>query len=132
MPLIHVVRPFGADSAPSLRWTNGIIAHFSMSLRVRIDARTEVARHHLCPKANSEIGLPVAQRHADPIDLTMHKIFTVVRALRAAENCGAGMPFHGFRQRVAKTGAPDIERVTEVHQSLTDTAGRCGLLMQDE
>jgi hypothetical protein len=53
----------------------------------------------------------------------MHEVFGVIRALRTTEDCGAGMIIHRFRQRIAKAGTPDVERVAELRQSLTDTAG---------
>ena len=43
-----------------------------------------------------------------------------------------GMVIHCLRQRIAETRTPDIKRIAEFRQRLTDTAGRRVLLVQDE
>jgi hypothetical protein len=94
-----------------------------MALRMRVDASAEVTGHHLRTEADSEIGLLVTQRHSDPVDLPMHELLVVVRALRAAKDHRAGVIVHLFRQRIAKARASDIERIAELRQGLADAAG---------
>src|SRR5512139_1654620 len=124
MPLVDMVGPFGTDHPAGLGRADWIIADLGMTLRMGIDARTKMTCHHLSAEADTEIRLLVAQRHTDPIDFPMHKIFVVVRALRAAEDRGTGMVIHGFRQRIAKAWAPDVEWIAELRQSLANAAGR--------
>ena len=91
-----------------------------------------MARQHLRAETDAEIRLLVPQRHADPIDLAADEILIVVRALRAAKNRRAGMVVHRLRQRIAKTRAPNVERIAEFRQRLADAARRGMLLMQNE
>src|SRR4249919_3572614 len=81
MPLIDVVGPIRADGASSLSRTDRVVADLGMTLRMWIDTRTEMTRHHLRAKANTEIWLLVAQRHCDPVDLSPHEFFIVIGAL---------------------------------------------------
>src|SRR5262249_43719469 len=118
-----MVRPFPTDVASGFRRPDRIVADFSMTLRMRVDARTEVAGHHLRTKADSEIRLLVAQRHTDPVDLPMHKLLVVIGTLRTPEDNCAGMVIHCLRQRVAKAGASDVERMAKPRQRLADSAG---------
>ena len=99
---------------------------------MRINAAAEMARHHLRAEADAEIGLLVAQRHADPVDLATDEVLFIVGALRTAENRGAGMLVHRLRQRIAETRPPDVERIAELGQHLADAAGRGMLLVQNE
>ena len=91
-----------------------------------------MAREHLRAETDAEIRLLVPQRHADPIDFPADKVLIVVRALRAAENRRTGVLIHRLRQRIAKTRAPNVERVAEFRQRLADAARRGMLLMQNE
>src|SRR5262245_37277767 len=97
-----------------------------------VDARTEVAGHHLRTKADSEIGLLVAQRHTDPVNFAMHKLLGVIGTLRPTEDHCTCVVIHRLRQRIAKARAPDVERIAKLRQSLTDSAGRRVFLMQNE
>ena len=110
----------------------GIIADLGVTVRMREDAGAEMARHHLRAEADAEIGLLVAQRHADPVDLALHELLVVVGALRAAENHRAGVAVHRFRQRIAEARPADVERIAEFGQHLADPAGRGMFLVQDE
>src|SRR5512138_2686409 len=103
-----------------------------MTLRMRVDARTKVPRHHLRAEADAEIRLLVAQGHTDPVDLPIHEFLVVVGALRPAKDHSAGMFIHRFRQWVTEAGAPDVERVAKSRQRLADAAWRRMFLMQDE
>ena len=88
--------------------------------------------HHLRAKADAEIRLVVAQRHTDPVDLALDEIFVVVGALRAAENHRAGVAVHRLWQRVAEPWPADVERKTELRQSMSDATGRRIFLMENE
>src|SRR5579864_467057 len=132
MPLINMVRPFGADFPARVCRPDRIIADFGMTLRVRINAGAKLACHHLRSQADSQVRFFVAQRHADPVDLPLYKFLAVVGALRPAENRRTSMLLHRLRQRIAKSGPADIERIAELCQRLADAAGRGVLLMQDE
>src|SRR5262249_1934137 len=103
-----------------------------MTLRMRVDARTEMAGHHLRTEADPEIRLLVAQRHADPVDLPLHELFVVVCALRTAKDHSTGVVIHRFRQRITKARASDVERIAKLRQGLADSAGRGMLLMEDK
>ena len=76
------------------------------------DTLTQVPGQHLPTEADTEIGLLIAQRHADPVDLGLDEVVGIVGALRAAEDHGAGMVCHGFGQWIAEARAADVELVT--------------------
>ena len=99
---------------------------------MRIDPAAEMARHHLRAEADAEIRLLVAQRHADPVGLTLDEVVVVVGALRPAEDHRAGMFVHRLGQRIVEARPADVERIAELGQHLPDTAGRGMLLMQDD
>jgi len=124
VPLIDVVGPIRTDVASSLCRTDWIIADLGVALRMWIDLRTKMARHHLRTEANAEIWLFVTQRNADPVDLSPQEFFIVIGALRATEDSRAGMPFHRLGQRIAKSRPSNVERIAELCQRLADAAGR--------
>jgi len=132
VPLIDVVGPIRTDLASRLGRPDRIVTDLSMTLRMWVDSGTKVARHHLRTETNAEIWLFVAQRDTNPVDLPPQEFFIVVGTLWAAEDGSSRMIVHRLRQRIAKTWPPDIERIAEIRQRLTDAARRGMLLMQYE
>ena len=123
MPLIDVIGPLLAELEPGRGRADRIIADLGVAFRMRIDPLAEMARHHLRAEADAEIRLLVAQRHADPVGLTLDEILIVVGALRPAEDHRAGMFVHRLGQRIAEARPADVERIAELGQHLPDTAG---------
>src|SRR5437868_3212351 len=99
---------------------------------MRIDARTEMTRHHLCAEADAEERALLAQGHADPVDLALDVVVTVVCAHRPAEDHDAGVTVHRLGQRVAKTRTADVEREAKLAQGIADTAGLRLLAVQND
>src|SRR3569833_446501 len=99
---------------------------------MRSALRAEMPRHHLSAEADAEIGLVVAQRHADPGGLALDEIVRSAGALRPAEDHRAGVAVHRARKRIAEARAAHVERIAEPGQHLADAAGRGMLLVQDE
>src|SRR5580704_14160130 len=122
MPLIHVAGPAPTDRAANLCRPDRIIA----------DARAEVTRQHLCPKADAQKRLLLRQRHLAPRGLAMNEVIGVVGALRSAENDGAGMLSECLRQRIAETRTANVEGNTASGKVMAHAARARVLLVQHD
>src|SRR4029453_12588732 len=132
MPLVDVIGPVRTHLASGLCWPDRVIADFGVTVRVWKNASAELARQHLRAKTDTEIWLLVAKRDLDPVDLAVHELLVVVGTLRSTENDRAGVVVHRLRQRVSETRPPDVKRMAEFRQGLSDAARRRMLLMENK
>ena len=114
------------------RGADRVVPDLDAALRVRRHAGAELHGEHLGPEANPEEWPLLPERDTDPFDLPTNEIIAIVGAHGPAENHGARMSPKRFRQRIAKTWAPDIEPMSERPQRIAYSAGGRGLLMQDD
>ena len=88
-------------------------------------------RQHLRAETDAEIGLVLAQGHANPVDLAGHEIVGVGSAHRTAEIDRAGMVAQALGQGIAKARTTNVETMAARLQQAANATGSRMLLMQD-
>src|SRR5690606_6426369 len=131
VPLVDVFRPWTVAGA-ALGGANGIVTDLDQVVRVAVDPAAEMADQHLRSEADAQERPPVAQRHADPVDLASDIGLLLVHAHRSAEYDGADVLIHAVGQGVAEAGAADIEVEAALGQQPPHAPRRGGLLVDDD
>ncbi len=132
MPVIDMIRPIRADRVAGSGRADRVIADLGTAFRVRRDACAELHGQHLRAEADPEKRTVLAQRHGDPVDFAADIVVGIVGAHRSAENHSTGMVVQRLRQRVAETGAADVQRMAKQPQRVANPARCRGFLVQHD
>ena len=109
-----------------------VIADLGRAAGLVEHAVAEVARQHLAAETHAEKRLLLFQWNADPVGLARHPLVGIIGAHRTAENDGAGVVRHRFRQRIVEARAADVQLAALLDQQAADPARRRMLLVQDD
>ena len=120
-----------AQALALVRRVDGVVADFDTTLRMPVDAFSQMPGEHLRAEAKAQKRLVFGESYANPVDFPAQVLVAVVGTHRPAEDNGAGMVAHCRWQRVTKAWTADVEFVTGLAQQMADATGRRHFLMKD-
>src|SRR3989338_7349734 len=129
MPLIDILL-IVEEMLAFARGPDRVVAHFDPLILAAIDTGAHVPRHELPPEADTQIGLLLLERHADPLGFRLDEGQVVIGAHGPTEDDGRVVVFHAGWKGIAERGAANIELASAPDQRRTDPAGTGPLLME--